>query len=95
MNPYTLPDTVLEALLHDDAPCGDATTQALGIGGQQGQMVFRARGAMFLCGVEEALRMGQLRGLQAAGTIRASGERLAADEAILTLAGNAAALPQT
>jgi len=29
MNPYTLPDTALEALLHDDAPCGDATTQAL------------------------------------------------------------------
>lgn len=95
MNPYTLPDTALEALLHDDTPCGDATTQALGIGGQQGQMVFRARGAMVLCGVEEALRMGQLRGLQAVGAVRASGERLAADEVILTLAGNATALHQT
>lgn len=29
MNPCTLPDSALEALLRDDTPCGDATTQAL------------------------------------------------------------------
>jgi molybdenum transport protein len=94
MSPYCLSDTELEALLYDDAPCGDATTQALGIGGQPGRMVFRARGDMTLCGAEEALRMGHLRGLQPAGPVRASGERLAAGEVILTLDGEAAALHQ-
>ncbi len=94
MNPYRLPDPDLEALLADDAQFGDATTCALGIGGQAGRMVFRARGAMMLCGVEEALRMGELRGLRGAGPVRASGERLAAGAEILTLAGDAAALHQ-
>lgn len=92
MSPYTLPDTALEALLHDDAPCGDATTQALGIGRQAGRMVFRARQAMTLCGVEEARRMGELRGLVVTGPRRESGERLAAGDDILTLSGEAAHL---
>lgn len=92
MNPYTLPDHELEALLHDDAPCGDATTLALGIGPQPGQMVFRARQAMCLCGVEEARRMGELRGLRIAGPLRHSGERLAMGEEILRLSGDAASL---
>lgn len=92
MSPYCLPDPELAALLQDDCPCGDATTYALGIGGQRGRMVFRARTDMVLCGAEEALRMGQLRGLQATGPLRASGERLAAGEEILTLEGPAAAL---
>jgi molybdenum transport protein len=92
MSPYTLPDPLLESLLQDDVPCGDATTQALAIGGQPGRMVFRARGEMVLCGAEEALRLGQLRGLQLAGPIRSSGERLAAGDEILSLAGEAAAL---
>lgn len=94
MNPYCLPDPLLEALLADDTPFGDATTHALGIGGQPGRMVFRARHAMTLCGAEEALRMGQLRGLRAVGPVRASSESLAAGETILTLEGDAAALHQ-
>lgn len=93
-NPYCLADRALEALLHDDAPFGDATTQALGIGGQPGSMIFRARGAMVLCGAEEALGMGRLRGLHATGPVRASGESLTAGETILTLEGDAAALHQ-
>lgn len=92
MNPYTLPDHDLEALLRDDAPCGDATTLALGIGRRPGRMVFRARQAMTLCGVEEARRMGELRGLVASGPARESGERLDAGESILILEGEAAAL---
>ncbi len=94
MNPYTLPDALLETLLHDDAPCGDVTTFALGIGRRPGRMAFRARHDMTLCGAEEALRMGQLRGLRASGPGRASGERLAAGETILILEGEAAALHQ-
>lgn len=94
MNPYTLPDAELEALLHDDVPCGDATTLALGISRQPGQMLFRARQEMTLCGVEEARRLGELRGLQVLGPNRESGERLAAGELILTLGGDAGALHQ-
>jgi len=92
MNPYTLPDSLLETLLHEDAPCGDATTFALGIGECAGHMVFRARYEMVVCGSEEARRMGELRGLHACSTFVPSGERLAAGEEILTLAGPASAL---
>lgn len=92
MSPYRLPDSILESLLHDDSPCGDATTFALGIGAQPGRMVFRARTGMVLCGAEEALRMGELCGLSACGPVRASGERLAAGDEILPLEGPAAAL---
>ena len=94
MSPYRLADPELEALLRDDAPCGDATTFALGIAGRPGRMVFRARSDMVLCGSEEAVRMGELRGLTALGPVRASGERLAAGAEILTLAGPAGALHQ-
>ena len=92
MSPYTLPDHALEAMLQDDTPCGDATTFALGIGDQPGQLVFRARRNMVLCGSEEALRIGQLRGSSLVGSIRESGSRLKTGEEILRLSGNAASL---
>ena len=92
MNPYTLPDHLLETLLHDDAPCGDATTFALGIGECAGRMVFRARHEMVVCGSEEARRMGELRGLHADGSFVPSGGRLTAGAEILSLAGPASAL---
>jgi molybdenum transport protein len=94
MNPGTLSDSFLESLLQDDAPCGDATTHALAIGRQPGRMVFRARTGMVLCGAEEALRLGRLRGLRAVGPFRSSGEQLAAGDEIITLDGDAAALHQ-
>lgn len=92
MSPYCLPDAYLEALLQDDTPCGDATTHALGIGLRHGSMRFCARRDMLLCGVEEALRMGELRGLHPTGQARSSGEHLQAGEQILELAGDAAKL---
>ena len=92
MNPYTLADSLLDTLLNDDAPYGDATTFALGIGEQAGRLVFRARYAMTLCGSEEARRMGQLRGLQAVGTFCASGTVLQPGAEILTLEGEASNL---
>lgn len=92
MSPYTLPDPALEALLADDAPQGDATTFALGIGERAGRMVFRARHDMVLCGSEEARRMGELRGLAASGPVVASGTSLQAGEVILSLDGPAAGL---
>lgn len=92
MNPYTLPDAELERLLLDDAPCGDATTFALGIGERPGRLVMRARYDMTVCGSEEAVRMGELRGARAEGPVVASGGWLAAGERILTLRGTAASL---
>jgi molybdenum transport protein len=92
LSPYLLPDSELDRLLHDDAPCGDATTFALGIGELPGRMVFRARYEMVVCGSEEARRMGQLRGLSVVGPFVASGTLLPAGAEILTLEGEAAAL---
>lgn len=92
MSPFRLPDSQLEQLLYDDAPCGDATTHALAIGQRPGKMVFRARYEMVVCGSEEAQRLGELRGLQAVGGVVASGMRLPAGAEILTLTGDAAAL---
>jgi molybdenum transport protein len=92
MSPYTLPDAFLESLLHEDSPCGDATTFTLGIGLQPGRMLFRARYEMVVCGSEEALRLGELRGLVPVGTFVASGCRLPAGAEILTLEGAAVAL---
>jgi molybdenum transport protein len=92
MSPYQLPDVYLETLLQDDAPCGDATTFALGIGDSRGRLVFRARYDMVVCGSEEAGRMGELRGLTPVGPLVASGTHLSAGSEILRLEGQAAAL---
>ena len=89
-NAYTLPESELERLLAEDAPCGDATTFALGIGDRPGRLVFRARQAMVVCASEEARRMGELHGLHSVGEFVPSGSRLAAGETILTLEGTAA-----
>ncbi len=92
MNPYQLPDGLLESLLQEDTPCGDATTFALDIGQQTGQLIFRARHDMMICGSEESGRMGELRGLRAFPPLRESGSQLKAGEEILRLSGNAAKL---
>ncbi len=92
MNPYTLPDHKLERLLGEDVPAGDATTFALDIGQRPGRIVFRARHAMTVCGSEEALRLGELRGLSRVGELAASGTALQPGETILSLAGEAGAL---
>ena len=84
-------DHQLQALLEDDVPCGDLTTQALGIGAQPAQLAFSARQAMTLCATEEAVRLFELAGAQArlvacSGTLAAAGERL------LEATGSAASL---
>lgn len=91
-NPYTLSDSELERLLGEDAPAGDATTFALGIGGAPGRLDFRARFDMVVCGSEEARRLGELRDLQPVGDYVSSGTALQAGESILRLEGDAAAL---
>lgn len=92
MNPYTLPASELEAILAEDAPCGDATTFALGFGAARGRLICAARYDMVVCGSEEAAAMGALLGLSVTGDVVESGTRLAAGERILELAGEASAL---
>lgn len=91
-NPFTLPDPELEALLHDDAPWGDATSWGLGISDAAGRLQFRARHAQVVCGSEEAARMGQLRGLQRDGLLVSSGSFVEAGTLLLSLSGRAADL---
>jgi molybdenum transport protein len=92
MSPFTLPDSLLEGLLQDDTPLGDATTWGLGIGNACGRLLFRARHPQVSCCTEEAVRMGALRGLQVEGTVVASGTPVPAGTLLLTLTGRTADL---
>ena len=91
MNPYNFSDSVLDDLLHDDSPCGDATTWGLGIGDLPGRLVFRARHPQTVCCTEEAARMGILRDLVPEGLIP-SGTPVEAGTVLLNLSGRAADL---
>lgn len=55
----------LYELLADDVPAGDLTTEALAIGNARGHVSFHARGAMRVCGSEEAVRLFQIAGATA------------------------------
>lgn len=92
MSPFGLPDSLLDQLLHDDAPCGDATTWGLGIGDAPGRLLFRARHTQVACCTEEAVRMGALRRLRCDGEFVASGTPVAAGMPLLQLSGRAADL---
>lgn len=60
-----LSDDELIRLLRDDVPCGDLTTETLGIGRARGQVLFRARQPMIVCCVEDAARLFALAGATA------------------------------
>jgi len=81
----------LLALLDDDVPCGDLSTQALGIGGQAASLAFRARQAMVVCATEEAERLFVLAGAQARVLV-ASGTAVNAGDVLLEAQGPAASL---
>lgn len=89
--PAMLSDTRLLELLAQDAPHGDLTTAALGIGACPGVIRYAARDAMTLACAEEAARMLALVGA-CPELIRPEGSRLAAGEVFLTATGPAAAL---
>ncbi|MCB9946276.1 MAG: ModD protein [Rhodospirillaceae bacterium] len=86
-----LSDLQLDALLAQDAPYGDLTTELLGIGTLPGRITFAGRDAMVLSASEEAAAL-----LRRAGAVpadpTASGTSLAAGEVFLTAMGPAAAL---
>jgi molybdenum transport protein len=54
---FPLADAEIDRLLAEDVPCGDLTTQALGIGGRPGRITFAAREPMVVSATEEAVRL--------------------------------------
>ncbi|MDB5370980.1 MAG: modD [Roseomonas sp.] len=82
----------LEAMLLEDAPYGDLTTQALGIGDTRGQAVLRAGATMTLCCAEEAETLFRLAGCADVHRVAASGALLEKGGTILTAEGPASAL---
>lgn len=86
-----LTDEQLLALLREDAPHGDLTTESLLIGAHAGTMTFRARGPQVASCSEDAARLIELAG----GTVHnlvASGTALADGGQILAASGPASAL---
>ncbi|MET0221762.1 MAG: ModD protein, partial [Tardiphaga sp.] len=83
--------TELEALLEDDVPYGDLTTDALGIGAASGVMRFTARDALVLALAEDAAALIELAGCRVE-LLASSGAVLEPGAPILTAAGPATAL---
>lgn len=81
----------LEALLADDVPNGDLTTEALGIGAAAGTMQFVARDSMVLALAEDAAAIIELAGCRVE-LLASSGSRLEPGKPILTAHGSASAL---
>lgn len=81
----------VERLIAEDAPAGDLTTDALGIGAQPGFLTFAARGPLTLAGVEIAADILSRCGASPR-VLRPSGSRVAAGERVLEAEGPAAAL---
>lgn len=81
----------LEKLLVDDVPHGDLTTEALGIGALEAEMVFTARDPMVLAEAESAAALLELAGCEVTLHAR-SGDRMEPGSAILFAKGSAGAL---
>ena len=78
-------------LLLEDAACGDLTTEALGLHGRRGHVVFFARGAMTVAGTELAAAMFMRRGVPVV-LHRRSGESVNGGAQLLAGDGDAADL---
>lgn len=87
----TLHDAQLCALLDDDVPSGDLTTESLGISAHAAQLSFRARQPMRLAAMEDAARLFELAGV-CAQVVRPSGAQVAAGELLLQAQGRAGSL---
>jgi len=86
-----LSDEALSRLLAEDVPFGDLTTESLGLQSRPGRLEFHARGAMTVCGVEEAVRLFVLAGASAREIVLSGA--VAEDGALLlTAEGSADAL---
>jgi molybdenum transport protein len=86
-----VPHALIERLLAEDAPHGDLTTEALGIGALPGRMEFRARGGMTVAGIEVAAELISYAGGEASIAIP-SGQQAEPGGLLLSASGAAAAL---
>jgi molybdenum transport protein len=86
-----LSDSALDALLAQDVPYGDLTTDSLGIADQPAWMSFAARAAMVLAGSEEAARLVEKAGGRVT-RVSPSGTSLEAGAVFLEADGPAGAL---
>jgi len=82
---------LIEALLAEDVPGTDLTTEALGISARQGRMEFRARGSMTVAGIDIAAAMIRQAGADA-GLATSPGNVAAKGELLLSATGPAGAL---
>ena len=91
---FVLDDAALIRLLEEDCGFGDLTTETLGIGYRRGHFQFIARQQMRLCGVEEAVRLCCISGIDAQSGTQ-SGTSLEPGHMILEGTGSAANLHRT
>jgi molybdenum transport protein len=89
--PRFIPRAELERLLFDDAPHGDLTTEALGVGSHAGHMRFTARSAMVAALTAEAATILELAGAQVERLVE-DGQKLEPGTEILRARGGAGAL---
>ena len=89
--PLALSDDELARMLQDDTPCGDLTTESLGIGAAPGRLDFSARAPMVVCGTEEADRLVELAGARVLWRVD-SGSALESGGRVLIAEGSAAQL---
>lgn len=88
---FMIDDQSLATLLKEDAPYGDLTTRSLGIGAGGAEITLRARGAMTVCGTEEAARIFALLGVPAT-IAHPTGTQAAAGDLLLAARGQADAV---
>lgn len=86
-----LSDEALSRLLAEDVPCGDLTTESLGLQNRPGRLEFHARSVMTVCSVEEAVRLFALAGADARAIVL-SGAVVEDGALLLTAEGPADAL---
>ena len=82
----------LEKLLADDVPHGDLTTEALGIGALEAEMVFTARDPMVLAEAESAAALLKLAGCDEVTLKARSGDWMTLGSAILVAKGSVGVL---
>lgn len=86
-----IPDGLLDRLIEEDVPYGDLTTEVLGIGNEDGRIIFSTREPTVICCSEEAGRILQKLGATINHLVP-SGEYLPAGVDFLEADGKAAVL---
>ena len=86
-----LADSLVDGWLAEDAPFGDLTSRALGIGSETVRMQFAARAAGVVCCLEEAERLLQRCGASVRRQ-RSSGEKVSVGDPLLLAEGPAEGL---